>query len=742
MDGSRPLFARLSSIVALPAEVARSYAAVLFCESPFAGLLFLAATLWKPAIGLSGLLAALCGRWAARLLGYSVGSPEPIVYNSLLVGLWIGASTIPDAGLIVLIAAGAALTTIVTPAIASLLWRAGELPVLSLPFVLVSWALGLAAQASGNLVPGPLPSHTGAVFPLGLDGFFEALGWFLFAPHPIAGFLLFVGLLATSRYLAILALCGYGVGTATLVFLGDPAASPTLTGFNFMLTAMALGGIFSVPGRAGFLVAMFGAALAALASAGLKQVLTPHHLPALASPFLLAAYTMLAGLRQRLGISPPVLTLANPALPEISYERARLAKTRLGDPESVPLFPPFLGEWHVYQGFHGRHTHQPPWQHALDFFILDQGRSFRTDGGTLDDYNCYGASVTAPASGTVVRRQDDLPDNAPGEVDTTHNWGNHVLLRIATGHTVLLAHLRPGSIVVREGEWVSAGQPLAACGNSGRSPQPHLHLQVQREPALGSPTSPFHLCNILARAEAGPEAGPDPVFQLAGRPVEGTSVAASGRDERLAASLHLPAGRTLGYRFRESSSRPPAGRRLSVEVTLLGQFRIVSDIGGSAAFEEKPNILAFFDRRGNRDRFLDLWLLAMGLTPLTGGAVQWHDSPPARLMPLAAWQRLLVAFSRPLGAWVESRYRRTWDDAAQVWRQEGVHTLRLGLGAVLRVSTSAAISPIGGCESLVVEAGSKRWTAFIESEGRVDDNGVPRCAQERNLSAVSQMEER
>lgn len=46
------------------------------------------------------------------------------------------------------------------------------------------------------------------------------------------------------------------------------------------------------------------------------------------------------------------------------------------------------------------------------------------------------------------------------------------------GPFVLVAHLRNGSVRVRPGERVDAGQPLGLCGNSGNSTQPHVHLQV------------------------------------------------------------------------------------------------------------------------------------------------------------------------------------------------------------------------------------------------------------------------
>jgi murein DD-endopeptidase MepM/ murein hydrolase activator NlpD len=46
------------------------------------------------------------------------------------------------------------------------------------------------------------------------------------------------------------------------------------------------------------------------------------------------------------------------------------------------------------------------------------------------------------------------------------------------GPFLALVHLRAGSLRVGVGDAVRIGQPLAECGNSGNSTQPHLHLQV------------------------------------------------------------------------------------------------------------------------------------------------------------------------------------------------------------------------------------------------------------------------
>ena len=62
--------------------------------------------------------------------------------------------------------------------------------------------------------------------------------------------------------------------------------------------------------------------------------------------------------------------------------------------------------------------------------------------------------------------------------------GNHVVLDLGGGVFAALAHLRRGSLLVRRGDRVAAGQQLAKCGNSGNSTEPHLHFQLMDHPSV------------------------------------------------------------------------------------------------------------------------------------------------------------------------------------------------------------------------------------------------------------------
>jgi murein DD-endopeptidase MepM/ murein hydrolase activator NlpD len=58
------------------------------------------------------------------------------------------------------------------------------------------------------------------------------------------------------------------------------------------------------------------------------------------------------------------------------------------------------------------------------------------------------------------------------------------VLDLGDGVYAALAHLRRGSLRVRPGDRVAAGQQLAACGNSGNSTEPHLHFQLMDHPSV------------------------------------------------------------------------------------------------------------------------------------------------------------------------------------------------------------------------------------------------------------------
>lgn len=178
-----------------------------------------------------------------------------------------------------------------------------------------------------------------------------------------------------------------------------------------------------------------------------------------------------------------------------------------GSVRPVPLLLPFQGTWIVENSparripSHGTRAFGA--SHAIDFVKVHEGRTARVrDWRTVlavepvDRFYAFDQTVTAPVGGRVVSVQDGVCDlvarrSPPARIRYAVTQasrarqgarglaGNHVVLALGDGGPYLVvAHLRCGTVAVRPGEAVVAGQPLGNCGNSGNSTQPHVHVQV------------------------------------------------------------------------------------------------------------------------------------------------------------------------------------------------------------------------------------------------------------------------
>jgi len=86
-----------------------------------------------------------------------------------------------------------------------------------------------------------------------------------------------------------------------------------------------------------------------------------------------------------------------------------------------------------------------------------------------------GVAVVAAAEGVIEETSDQLYDR---NRTCVHGRSNEVRIRHANGFATRYMHLRKGSVLVRPGDHVSAGQRLALVGSSGCSSYPHLHFET------------------------------------------------------------------------------------------------------------------------------------------------------------------------------------------------------------------------------------------------------------------------
>jgi hypothetical protein len=146
----------------------------------------------------------------------------------------------------------------------------------------------------------------------------------------------------------------------------------------------------------------------------------------------------------------------------------------------IVLQPPFEGQWRVAAG--GPDPRRNHHQSVSDqYFAYDFER---VDGPSWD------APIVAPCGGMIVhvesRRKDVPPEQR--RHDRARPFGNYVSIETSRGF-VILAHLKQGSVTVRVGDTVRAGDAIGRCGNSGNTRGAHLHVHAQDLPSAAVATA-------------------------------------------------------------------------------------------------------------------------------------------------------------------------------------------------------------------------------------------------------------
>lgn len=661
------------------AALLRSYGQVLFARSWGTAVLLLLATLLGP--GLHGLVAVGCATLAAWAVGLPATLREEGLFgvNALLVGLAVGSLGLPPLPGLLLTALGALVTVALTAA-----WRAAStVPPLTGPFLLTLWTVwGPAHQLGGQAAPGA-------------TGGLESVGGLLFTPHPAAVALVLVAALAWSRQGTVLAGAGAVVGLALASVLA-PSVAP-LAAVNGGLTAIAVGGVWFVPSWASLGVAVAAAAGATLATVGLSPVFAYLGLPLFILPFNLAAWTTLLAMRLRSADESPKAVDRIPGTPEENLDVWRTRVARFGARYWVRFRAPVLGTWTVTQSHEDGPTHRGPWSQAIDLEVRDaEGKLHKGAGRTLRDYLCYRLPVVAMADGTVAKVVDGVPDAPVGQVDVEHNWGNVVVVAHGPGLYSLVAHLAPGSIRVVEGQVVRRGDELGLCGSSGRSPRPHLHVQLQAGPEPGAPTLPFELHDVVEVGTDGPR------VRSAWFPRTGDQLRNLDGDED-------PLGWDPGCEraFVEGERR----HVLKADVDLLGRRRLLDEEGGELVFHRSDDLITVLDVHAGRRSPLHVLAAALPRLPVDTArelAFTDHLSPRAVLAPPV---RFLWDAVAPFAPWVglQMAYQRTVEGSDQVIT---------GVSADQRVRTRAVFRPGSGLLAVehTVGATTRRLERSSESE--------------------------
>ena len=107
-------------------------------------------------------------------------------------------------------------------------------------------------------------------------------------------------------------------------------------------------------------------------------------------------------------------------------------------------------------------VHFAHFKHAIDFLLPE------------------GTKLMASAAGTVVKVKVDSKEGGPDPKYKDPKYLNHITIQHGNGEYSYYSHLRHQGALVRVGDNIKEGQPIAISGNTGFTTAPHLHFCVFR----------------------------------------------------------------------------------------------------------------------------------------------------------------------------------------------------------------------------------------------------------------------
>ncbi len=610
-----------------------SYSQIFFSDSKTFAIILILVSFADLYAGLYGLLAVM----VTNIVGLLMGFDKRIVvkglfgFNSLLVGLGFGIYYEPSMIMTMIIVLASIMTLFISVSLQGVIGKYG-LPYLSVPFIIAAWVVTLAAREftslgiseRGIFIINDIYTLGGSKmlsiyewwnsleFARPIKIYFISLGAILFQYNMLAGIFISVGLFLHSRISFTLSLLGFF--TAYLFYELTGASITDLNysyiGFNYILTSIAIGGFFIVPSWKSYLWCVILVPLVAILTISMASVFAVFSLPVFALPFNIIVLLFLYVLKFR---TKPSDSLSEVVVQQNSPEKnlyAYVNDISRFKPGFLRLKLPFFGSWSVSQGHSGSITHLGDWRHAWDFVILDiKDSQFKNNGNELTDYYCYGKPIIAVADGVVELIIDNVDDNPIGVPNTRENWGNTVIIKHEEYLYSSVNHLMPGSTELKEGQKVREGDILGRCGNSGRSPYPHIHFQLQALPYIGSRTIEYPIGYFISESDSGKK------LKNFSFPAEACKVSNIMENELLISALDFVPGREFAFTVSQNN----IDRKESWEI-LTDEYNYSyikdRDSGSKAYFENDGKMLFFRHYDGNKKDLLYSVYMALYKVPL------------------------------------------------------------------------------------------------------------------------------
>ena len=559
---------RLQSFCALHWNgILHSYSQIFFSQDKWYGAILLMVSLFDYRLGLGGLAAVLLTNLLAHLLGFSKEQIASGLYgfNAVFIGICLVYKFHVNAAFLVLFFFSVVLGFMLTIWLETLFSK-HKIPILTLPFVLTLFVVDLSVDSFHNIqsilpfdrftvvlakqmkAPWYEVVHLfdGAKIPQMLYYYLKTVASIFFSDSILAGSIIVVALLFLSRIKSTVAFLGFVFAFVTSKMMGVDIQLLTqnLAGVNYLFWGMAIGCFFLIPNTYSYLLVIGLTPALFLINSGIESLIGSLGLSSYTLSFSLLSILLLFILGQRSKnrfFVFPYIQYYNPE--KTVYKNVNYLQ-RFGQSVLFKFQLPFLGQWKVSQGYDGGITHLGAWGKALDFMITDEeGVTCFGNCAQKEDFYSFNKPVTAPADGYVYSISNISDDNEINQVDTRKNWGNTIILNHLNGLYSQLSHLKKDSFKVRIGDYVTKGTVLAACGNSGRSPEPHIHFQVQYSPEIGAAPCPYPIGYFFEKTPG------KPILHIGEVPRENATVFNVPVSELLLHAFEAKPGRTLRASF-------------------------------------------------------------------------------------------------------------------------------------------------------------------------------------------------
>jgi murein DD-endopeptidase MepM/ murein hydrolase activator NlpD len=115
-----------------------------------------------------------------------------------------------------------------------------------------------------------------------------------------------------------------------------------------------------------------------------------------------------------------------------------------------------------------------PWEAGISRILSQGNRSFTSHQGL----HFYAWDFVMPVGTEILAARDGIVLEIEQSYSTMGLSGNYVLIRHDNGEVSGYFHIQHNGALVKVGEEVKQGQPIAFSGMTGQTTLPHLHFAV------------------------------------------------------------------------------------------------------------------------------------------------------------------------------------------------------------------------------------------------------------------------